>query len=313
MLTQSLADPRSWSSATIDPPAAWYYRLSSRFFAVPNTAAGSKDQGPRPITDARLSEPQLEVCRQELAPIAAALEYGRGFAIVTGALPTEAPPLAQTLAYWLLGQGLGVPMPQNVQGTLLYDVSDTGQDVAYGARFSVTSAESSFHTDNSFGDAVVDYVGLLCLRGAQSGGLSQLVSGWTVYQELLAAHPDLVDELSRPFHFDRRGGVRPGETATAEFPVVRKSGQQLLYRYLRYWIETGHQKGGIALTPAQRRALDVLEAWLARPELRVEFTLKPGEVLFVNNRWILHNRTAFEDYPEPERKRHYVRLWLMGE
>jgi hypothetical protein len=36
----------------------------------------------------------------------------------------------------------------------------------------------------------------------------------------------------------------------------------------------------------------------------------PGEQHWINNRWILHNRTAFEDYAAPERRRHYVRLWL---
>src|SRR5207237_8136210 len=92
--------------------------------------------------------------------------------------------------YWLVGQVLGTPFPQNVQGTLLYDVRDTGQDVQYGARFSVTNAESSFHTDNSFGSEVLDYVGLLCLRPARSGGLSQVVSGLSVHNALRARHPE---------------------------------------------------------------------------------------------------------------------------
>jgi len=30
----------------------------------------------------------------------------------------------------------------------------------------------------------------------------------------------------------------------------------------------------------------------------------------VHNHTILHDRTAFEDYPELERKRHLLRLWL---
>jgi hypothetical protein len=33
-------------------------------------------------------------------------------------------------------------------------------------------------------------------------------------------------------------------------------------------------------------------------------------LFFLNNRWILHNRTAFEDHPGPELRRHLVRLWL---
>ena len=37
---------------------------------------------------------------------------------------------------------------------------------------------------------------------------------------------------------------------------------------------------------------------------------KAGDMYFLNNRWLLHNRTAFVDHPEPERRRHLVRLWL---
>jgi hypothetical protein len=84
----------------------------------------------------------------------------------------------------------------------------------------------------------------------------------------------------------------------------------LLIRYLRYWIEVGHEKAGQPLTAAQVQALNCLDRVAGEQCYRVEFALEPGEMLFVNNRWILHNRTGFEDHPEPERKRHYVRLWL---
>src|SRR4030095_6084773 len=91
--------------------------------------------------------------------------------------------------YWALGQGLGEPFEQNGQGVLLYDVRDPGGDVAQGARFSVTNAESSYHTDNSFGETIADYVGLLCLKTARSGGITQLVSGYAVYQALAEEDP----------------------------------------------------------------------------------------------------------------------------
>src|SRR5262249_56570872 len=137
------------------------------------------------------------------------------------------------------GQLLGEPVAQNVQGVRLYDVRDTGQSVSQGARFSVTNAESTFHTDASFEDEVVDYVGLLCLNTARSGGLSQLVSGYTVADELAAADPEALGVLARAFHVDRRGGVRPGEAPTALRPVLRHDGDGLLYRYLRTWIDGG--------------------------------------------------------------------------
>jgi alpha-ketoglutarate-dependent taurine dioxygenase len=210
----------------------------------------------------------------------------------------------------MIGQLLGEPIAQDVQGTILYDVRDSGQDVAQGARFSVTRYESSFHTDNSFGETVLDYVGLLCLKTARSGGVSQVVSGLTAVAALGREHPEVLETLCRPCHVDRRGGVRDGETPTVLWPVIQRGGPEPLFRYLRYWIEAGHAKAGEPLTPARRMALDRLDEVLRRPALRAEFSLVPGQVYFVNNRWILHNRTAFEDHPEPDRRRHLVRLWL---
>src|SRR5690242_12930427 len=115
-------DPRAWRADTIDDPSRWYYRSG------------------------------------DVAAVKLALEHGRGFAIVEGPADGEQ---EQRALYWAVGQALGEPFAQNVEGVLLYDVRDTGRDVAQGARFSVTNYESSFHTDNSFGDTVLDYVGLL--------------------------------------------------------------------------------------------------------------------------------------------------------
>src|SRR4029077_12773013 len=121
--------------------------------------------------------------------------------------------------YWLIGQLLGDPFEQNVGGTLLYDVRDTGQTVAEGARFSVTNYESSFHTDNSFGETILDYVGLLCVQTAKVGGLSQMVSGYAVHNALLRESPDVLETLYQEFHVDRRGGFREGESPTIRRPV----------------------------------------------------------------------------------------------
>jgi alpha-ketoglutarate-dependent taurine dioxygenase len=304
------ADPQAWRADTLDEPARWYHPLSGRSLAALDEAVDAWRREPRPVTDVRPSAVLRGQLAEELVPVRAALETGRGFVILTGLPDADVRPDEDRLRYWLIGHVLGRPFEQNVQGTLLYDVRDTGQDVAYGARFSVTNAESTFHTDNSFGDTVLDYVGLLCLQEAKSGGLSQVVSGRAVYHGLLAEAPDVVEELGRPFHFDRRGGVRPGEAPTVRFPILERQRDDLLYRYLRYWIEAGHQKANEPLKPAQTRALDRLDGWLGRRELRAEFLMRRGEMFFMNNRWLLHNRTAFEDHAEPERRRHYVRLWL---
>jgi hypothetical protein len=177
----------------------------------------------------------------------------------------------------------------------------------------VTNAESTFHTDNSFGQEVLDYVGLLCINTAREGGINQIISGYAVHNVMRTEHPAELRTLYQPFHIDRRGGVRAGEAPTIQLPVFQSDGKDLTLRYLRYWIEVGHEKAGVPLTKAQLRALDTLDEVLKRPDLPAHFGLKRGEVLLVNNRWIFHNRTAFEDFPEPERRRHLVRLWLQAD
>ncbi len=279
----TIANP-AWRADTIDPPGTWYLHL------------------PDASRDLR------QLAREAAPPLAEALEEGRGFVIA--AAPAGMSDDGLRYLYGLVGAELGRPVEQNVQGTLLYDVRDTGQDVRSGARFSVTNAESSFHTDASFAAEVVDYVGLLCLRPARSGGLSQIASGRAVYDRLRSRYPAQLAVLQQPFHVDRRGGARPGEAATAQAPVLSVHDGEPLFRYLRFWIEAGHDKAGVPLSAPQREALDVLDGLLADPALRAEFTLRPGDMFFLNNRWLLHNRTAFEDFPEPERRRHLVRLWL---
>src|SRR5262249_11240873 len=155
---------------------------------------------------------------------------------------------------------------------------------------------------NSFGDQILDYVGLLCLRTAKSGGVSQVVSGYSLHNELLEKYPDTLKVLYHPFHVDRRGGIKKGEWPTARPPLMQWNGKELICRYLRYWIEAGHAKVGQPLTPEQVSALDRLDQVARRPDLRVEFDLRPGQIFFINNRWIFHNRSAFEDYTESERR-----------
>ena len=301
---------RAWRAVDAGPESSWRIPLSASSAGGLLDLADKLARRPVPLVDTHLSDSDRLVWSSHFAAVADALENGRGFAIVRGE-SDEPPPLdVQRALYWAVGQILGEPVTQNVAGERLYDVRDTGQSVSQGARFSVTNYESTFHTDASFENDIVDYVGLLCLQTAKSGGLSQLVSGHSAATELARTDPAAIQVLMQPFHVDRRGGVRPGETPTVQRPVVARRGEEILYRYLRTWIEAGHDKAGVPLTLEQVKALDALDETLARRDLRVEFMLRPGDMLFVNNRWLLHNRTAFEDYTEPALRRHYVRLWL---
>ena len=46
------------------------------------------------------------------------------------------------------------------------------------------------------------------------------------------------------------------------------------------------------------------------PEFYLDMSFEPGDMQFLCNYVVLHSRTDYEDWPEPERKRHLLRLWL---
>jgi hypothetical protein len=67
------------------------------------------------------------------------------------------------------------------------------------------------------------------------------------------------------------------------------------------------------LDPQQVQALDLFESLANDPALHFRMELQAGDLQLVHNHTLLHDRTAFEDWPEPERKRHLLRLWLAPE
>ena len=309
-LNEVIRDERGWNARTAGYADAWTYRLPDACLEELEQSVGEIDTDEGPVTDIVVRDEQFPKCREAIQPMLSALETGLGFLIIDR-LPIERHPLRRQQAiYWMFGQLLGRPFEQNIEGTLLYDVCDMGHDVTRGARFSVTNAESTFHTDHAFGKDVPDYVGLLCLRKAKSGGHSQLVSAYALHNELRQHHADVLESLYRPFCFDRRGQFLDGEMPYLPSPVFNWDGRQLKVRYLHYYIVVGQEKAGKPLTPMQNQALEVLQQLLAAKDLRVQFDLQPGQMLFTNNRWVLHNRTAFEDHPTPAQRRHLVRLWL---
>jgi hypothetical protein len=81
--------------------------------------------------------------------------------------------------------------------------------------------------------------------------------------------------------------------------------------YQRRYIESAERfPGAPRLDDRQRAALDAFDAVLDDPALHLEMDLEPGDVQFVHNHQLLHDRTAFVDDPDPARRRHLLRLWL---
>ena len=103
-------------------------------------------------------------------------------------------------------------MIQNAKGEEFISVKDTGASMKSGGRYHQTKEGGSLHTDSPQFEEIPDYIGLLCMHGAKSGGQSRLISAYSVHNRMLTEHPTLLDTLYEEFHFDKRGDFEQGES-----------------------------------------------------------------------------------------------------
>jgi hypothetical protein len=115
----------------------------------------------------------------------------------------------------------------------------------------------------------------------------------------------------RPIETDRRGEVPTGSKPYFTVPIFNYHDGLVSAIYQRQYIESARRFPGVEpLSPQQIEALDLLDELANDPKLNLEMGFEPGDIQLVHNHTILHDRTAFEDYAEPDRKRHLLRLWL---
>ncbi len=241
-----------------------------------------------------------------LARLGRELIDGRGFALLRG-LPIEQWGRRRcAVAFYGLGAHLGRALSQNAQGHVLGHVRDMGLSSRDpNVRIYQTDERQTFHTDSA------DLVGLLCLHTARVGGLSALVSSAALYNTMRAQRPDLAACLFEPLATDRRGEVPAGAKPYFEIPVFNWFAGQLSAIYQRQYIDSSQRFGDAPrLRPEQVQALDLLDALTDDPALHFTMALEPGDMQFVHNHALLHDRTAFTDWPEAPRRRHLLRLWL---
>lgn len=244
--------------------------------------------------------PMLEHLRGEVLD-------GRGFVRLRGMNVDNRPIRESAAAYWGVGTYFGRARSQNARGHLLGHVYDLGGSSANdpNTRSYATAERQNFHIDRC------DVVALLCLRRAKAGGLSTIVSAMAVHNVMAERRPDLLERLYRPVPVDRRGEVPEGKAPFYEAPVFNEHGGKLSVLYSRLHIGSAQRfPAARRLTPEDYEALDMLAALAADPALRLDMTFLPGDIQVLHNHTILHARSEYEDWPEPERKRHLLRLWL---
>jgi len=300
------AGPAIWTGPEMAARRDWTLIWSAAEIAEIEAAAAPLAASGADIATLAASDFPLPTLAPRLARIRAEVLRGRGFVLLRG-LPVETWPLRlSATAFVGLGAHLGTAVSQNAQGHLLGHVRDLGlrsDDPA--VRIYQTAERQTFHTDSC------DIVALLCLQTARSGGDSALLSSGAVWNEMCRRRPDLARCLLQSIATDRRAEVPPGALPYFTIPVYSWFEDELSVIYQRQYIDSAQRFADAPrLVPEQVQALDLFDAICNDPEFHFLMTLQRGDMQLVHNHTMLHDRTAFTDHPEPERRRHLLRLWL---
>ena len=284
----------------------WLYRLSAADIADLEQAARHYLSLRRDVGEISAADFPLRSFTGHLKALQTKLLHGNGVEVLRGLPVAGYSPQFAASVFCGIGAHLGSARSQNAAGHILGHVRDLGASSKDpNTRIYQTSERQTFHTDSA------DVVGLLCLREARSGGRSLLVSAETLYNRMRELRPDLLAKLFDPIATDRRGEVPDGALPWLTIPPLSWHEGRLTVFYQRQYIDSAQRfEGAMRLTPAHIQALDLFDALANDPELHFGMQLQPGDMQFVYNHAQLHDRTAFVDWPDRDKKRHLLRLWL---
>ncbi len=213
MIDRDITGPIAWRGLELGPDPG-RIRIEADALAEIEGLAADLEANPLPLPAVRPADFELPHMSALMRRVSHELENGPGF-VILDRLPIERLPgdTARKI-YWLLGSMIARPVAQKWDGTMIYDVHDTGRPPGNGVRPDQTNAEQNFHTDNSYNNCSPAYVGLLCVRTAKAGGISHIVSFAAAHNEMRRRYGDLLPRLYQPFHFDRQREHAPGGALT---------------------------------------------------------------------------------------------------
>jgi hypothetical protein len=298
--------PADWRGKDLQQRSDWIHRFTSAEDGEIKAAlAFAKDRGktletitkddfPIPLVAARLAEARVS------------LEEGPGVYQFRGLNISGIAKDDLRLLYWGLGKHMGTAVSQSKDGDLLGDVRNVGVDInSPQGRGYKSNQRLSFHTDSC------DVVGLFVLRIAREGGLSLLASSVAIHNEMARQRPDLLEVLYQPFAWSWQTQEPVGGSPWYYQPLFSMKDGMISCRYIRVHIRNGERfEDAPRLTEKQIEALDYFDRLAWSEDFHFSFMFEPGDIQFLNNHVALHSRTAFEDWPEEDRRRHLLRMWM---
>lgn len=304
---QPITGPAVWDRKQIEADKSWVFNISKQTLEELNQAVkqlvGTETDFAK-LTQADFPLPSFS---QMAGAITNVLGFGRGLAKLSGFDIANYTVEEAKLAYFGISLHLGIPVSQSYRGDYIGEVIDK-QD---------PSDRRPYHNGGEFimhRDPTADIVGLMSIRKGKNGGLSRVMSAAAVHNVLLEEKPELMHTLYQGYPYMRTTPDR-GDTelyTPYKIPVFKFADQgEFIAHYIPGFSEFYQERDKIPSdhieVTAQTALKDVL--W-NRPELYLETMLQPGDMQFVNNRFLMHARTDYEDWEDSAKYRLLLRIWM---
>ncbi len=305
---------RAWDSTVLKQhEGAQFYDLSGR--ALAEIDAAVEQLRLREVTLATMEQEDFRVptFAKDVPDLRRRLDDGLGFFVLRGLQFKDWPTDIVEMVYWGLGNYIGRVMRQNLRGERLDKVKNLGaKNVTDPYRIIETDQYFQPHTDNGMLEPrTPHYLGLMCIRNADNGGDSLLVSAFSIHNAIAKERPHYLARLYEKFAIEPPVEQRlPGREPLWRKPVFEWDGKDLVIHYIRYLMDPGAEKAGKPLVAEEKEMLDFIDSMLRREDLLFKYQLKPGEALFFSNLRSLHGRTAFTDPALAGTGRELRRIWL---
>ncbi|GAP84013.1 putative taurine catabolism dioxygenase [Rosellinia necatrix] len=244
----------------------------------------------------------------KLRALSRRVHEGEGFFVMRGLKPWNYKRLENTIVFTGIASHIanqrGVQCADGPVMTHIFDYSTEIEEKeklnsGYLGHANRTS-QLPFHTDDGH------IISLYCVKSADIGGRPLLASSWAIYNELLAARPDIIETLKEDWLWDSFTPKTPSFTR----PLLSEVDGKLIcnYRIRPFQGTPGYPRNPALgpLPPHHEEALDIVGKIAERLCLGFEF--KTGDIQFVNNLSILHAREEFKRAEGADSRRHLLRL-----
>jgi hypothetical protein len=302
-----IESPADWSPAALEARRDWIHQLTAPEIVEVEAAFHAYKASGRALVDMEITDFSLDRYAVVIERALKQLEEGPGVFMIRGFPVERYSADDMRIIYWGIGKHLGVARSQSTEGDVIGDVRDLRlPEDSPRFRGYKTAGGNVYHCDTC------DVTGLFVLCPAKLGGVSHVASTVAIHNEIARRRPDLLSVLYQPFIWSMQGQEHPGDAQYYEQPIFTLQDEHFSCRYMRPHIRQAQRRFAEVprLTKAQEESLDLIDALVANPEFHHCTNFQPGDLQLVNNHVTLHARTPFEDYDDPTRRRHLLRMWL---